>query len=61
MKIKVSFKEPKTIFEGWTGFITLPCGRKIYLRKYCGNAPVSFDTKEQLLKEAKRVASSINA
>jgi hypothetical protein len=56
MKATVTIKKPRTMVEGWTGFVTDPrSGAKVDLKAYCGGGLVAFSTKEALLKEAKRV------
>jgi hypothetical protein len=56
MTIKLTISKPETVFDGWCGFITLANGKRVQLTKYCGAAPVSFDSREQLIKAAKAVA-----
>ena len=56
MKVKLTINAPKTLIEGWTGFVTLPNGKKVNVVDYCGGGVVAFSTKEALIKKAKRVA-----
>ena len=56
MKAKLTINRPRTLIEGWTGFVTLPSGKKINLVDYCGGAPVAFNTKDKLVAAAKRAA-----
>jgi hypothetical protein len=56
MKVKLTITAPKTLIEGWTGFVTLPNGKKVNVVDYCGGGVVAFSTKEALIKKAKRVA-----
>jgi hypothetical protein len=56
MKVKLTVNVPKTLIEGWTGFVTLPSGKKVNVVDYCGGGVVAFNTKEALIKKAKRVA-----
>lgn len=56
MKANVTINKPRTAIEGWTGYVTdLRTGKKIRLNSYCGGGLVAFNTKEALIKEAKRV------
>ncbi len=56
MKAKITINKPRTRIEGWTGFVTLPSGKRINLVDYCGGAPVAFNSKEKLVEAARRVA-----
>jgi hypothetical protein len=58
MKIKITINRPRTMIEGWTGFVTLPSGRRINLVDYCGGAVVAFNSKADLVRAAKRVAQA---
>lgn len=56
MKATVTINKPKSTIEGWTGYVINPrTGKKIRLVAYCGGGVVSFNTKEALIEEAKRV------
>ncbi len=55
-KATVTIIKPRSAIEGWTGHVTNPVtGAKIRLVSYCGGGVVSFNTKEALIEEAKRV------
>lgn len=56
MKFKIIINKPQTIYDGWTGHIVLPSGRRINLVSYCGGAVVAFNSRADLIKEANRVA-----
>lgn len=56
MKAKITISRPRTLIEGWTGYVTLPSGKEITLVDYCGGAPVAFNSREKLVAEATRVA-----
>lgn len=56
MKATLTIKKPRTAIEGWTGYVTNPkTGEKVNLVTYCGGGSVAFNTKDALIKEAKRV------
>lgn len=56
MKVKLTINTPKTLIEGWTGFVTLPNGKKVNVVDYCGGGVCAFNTKEALIKKATQVA-----
>lgn len=58
MKVKITINQPRTAIEGWTGFVTLPSGKRINLVDYCGGGVVSFNSKEKLIAAAKRTAKA---
>lgn len=62
MKLKVVINRPQTVFDGWTGYIVHPVtGGAVHLTRYCGAGAVSFDSREQIIREAKRVARTLAA
>lgn len=56
MKVKLTINAPKTLIEGWTGYVTLPNGKKVSVVDYCGGGVVAFNTKAALVKRATQVA-----
>jgi hypothetical protein len=57
MKFKINYTTPKSQIEGWNGTISVDNGATWHrLTKYVGGGLVSFDSKEQMVKEAKRLA-----
>jgi len=55
MKAKLTINRPQSLVEGWTGYVTNPVtGEKITLTDFCGGCPVSFSTRDALIKAARR-------
>jgi hypothetical protein len=60
MTYKVRITPPKSFIEGWNGSISVDGGQTwIRLTKYMGGGLVSFDSKDQLLKEAARTVKCL--
>ncbi len=56
MKFKIIINEPRSPIDGWTGYIKLPDGRRIWISDICGGAAVSFNNREKLVKSAWQTA-----
>lgn len=58
--VKLTIRKPKTLIEGWTGFLTIPSnGERRELIDYCGGAPVAFSTRDALIRAATREAQTM--
>lgn len=57
MAYKIRFTAPKSLYEGWSGKVSVDGGQTwTRLTKYVGGGLCAFDSKAQMLREAAKVA-----
>lgn len=55
-RIVITIRKPKSLIEGWTGFVTLPNGKQVFVTDYCGGSPVAFSSRDALVAACKGAA-----